>query len=393
MLSLPSLRRLASLAVGAALALPGFGGARAQALSVDAAPLIGAVPHHHRAQGFQNNYLEFEPKGFGDLLRWRIDALREGLPRPPRTVTPMVPADIAFVHANGRAGLRMEPALTWIGHATMLAQFGGINLLTDPMFSERASPVGFIGPKRHVAPGIALAELPHIDVVLISHDHYDHLDDASVRGLNSQPGGPPLFIVPLGVKTWMAKRDIGNVIELDWGQSRRVGAVEIVLTPVQHWSGRGLTDRLATLWGGYAVFAPDLHLFFSGDTGYSKDFTDIRNRFAQRQTTALGGGFDVALIPIGAYGPRWFMASQHVNPAEAVQIHVDLGAKRSVGIHWGIFELTDESLDEPPQEIAQERRARGLTDEAFTVFAVGETRRLPRRGATTAGAGTAVPTP
>jgi N-acyl-phosphatidylethanolamine-hydrolysing phospholipase D len=167
------------------------------------------------------------------------------------------------------------------------------------------------------------------------------------------------------------------VVELDWWQSHRLGDVEIVLTPVQHWSGRGLNDRLKTLWGGYAVFAPDLHLFFTGDTAYSKDFVDIREHFKARQ--AEGGGFDIALIAIGAYEPRWFMASQHVNPAEAMQIHLDVNAKRSVGIHWGTFELTDESLDEPPQQLAEARRAKGLADDAFFVMAVGETRRIPRR--------------
>jgi N-acyl-phosphatidylethanolamine-hydrolysing phospholipase D len=179
----------------------------------------------------------------------------------------------------------------------------------------------------------------------------------------------------------MAERDITNVVELDWWQSHTLtpaaGPVEIVLTPVQHWSGRGLNDRLKTLWGGYAVFAPDLHLFFTGDTAYSKDFVDIREHFKARQ--AEGGGFDIALIAIGAYEPRWFMASQHANPAEAVQIHLDVNAKRSVGIHWGTFELTDESLDEPPQQLAEARRAKGLADDAFFVMAVGETRRIPRR--------------
>jgi len=336
---------------------------------------------HHRPDGFQNNYIEFEPRSFGDLLKWKLAATRDGLPRPPVTPTPRVAPDAGFIQANARAGAMMQPAITWVGHATMLAQLGGLNILTDPVLSERVSPLSFAGPKRAVAPGLALAELPHIDAILISHNHYDHLDDASVRALNGQAGGPPLFVVPLGIKAWMAERDITNVVELDWWQSHTLtsaaGPVEIVLTPVQHWSGRGLNDRLKTLWGGYAVFAPDLHLFFTGDTAYSKDFVDIREHFKARQ--AEGGGFDIALIAIGAYEPRWFMASQHVNPAEAVQIHLDVNAKRSVGIHWGTFELTDESLDEPPQQLAEARRAKGLADDAFFVMAVGETRRIPRR--------------
>ena len=336
---------------------------------------------HHRANGFQNNYLDFEPKGLAALLKWQFDSFRGGLPKPAATPTPRVAPDLALIHANASAGAAMSPALTWVGHATMLAQLGGLNLLTDPVFSERVSPLSFIGPKRQVPPGLTLAQLPHIDVVLISHNHYDHLDDASVRALAAQPGGSPLFVVPLGLKAWMAERGIDHVVELDWWQSHpvasKMGTVDVVLTPVQHWSGRGLTDRLATLWGGYAVFAPDQHLFFSGDTGYSKDFNDIREHFAPRQRE--GGGFDIALIAIGAYEPRWFMSSQHVNPAEAVQIHVDLGAKRSVGVHWGTFELTDESLDTPPRALAEARAAKGLADEQFFVIAVGETRQLARR--------------
>jgi len=335
------------------------------------------VPRHHRADGFQNNYIEFEPKGLGALLKWKLESSREGLPRPPAATTPQVVADLEFIRDNARAGAAMQPTLTWIGHASTLVQLGGLNLLTDPVFSERASPLSFVGPKRAQPPGIALAELPHIDVVLISHNHYDHLDDASVRALNAQAGGPPLFIVPLGNKAWMAERDITNVVELDWWQSHTVGMTEIVLTPVQHWSGRTLNDRLKTLWGGYAVFAPDLHLFFTGDTGYSKDFADIRERFRARE--ADGGGFDLALIAIGAYEPRWFMATQHVNPAEAVQIHLDVNAKCSVGIHWGTFELTDESLDQPPKDLIDARHAKGLADDAFSVMAIGETRRMPRR--------------
>ena len=270
----------------------------------------------------------------------------------------------------------MQPAVTWIGHASALVQAGGINVLTDPVFSERASPLSFIGPRRAQPPGLALAQLPHIDAVLVSHNHYDHLDEASVLALNRQAGGPPLFIVPLGLKAWLAGLGIDNAVELDWWHSQRVGESEVVLTPVQHWSGRGLTDRLATLWGGYAVFSPGFQWYFSGDTGYSKDFADIRQRFASRQQA---GGFDIALLAVGAYEPRWFMASQHVNPTEAVQIHRDLGAKRSLGVHWGTFELTDEPLDQPPRDLATASRAAGLAEGEFFVLAVGETRRLPPR--------------
>ncbi len=334
------------------------------------------------ARKFQNNYLAFEPKGLAAVLKWRLDSAQAGLPPPPTTPTPVVAPDLAFIGANATAKAAMQPAVTWIGHATVLAQLGGINLLTDPHFSQRASPLSFIGPKRHVPPGIALESLPHIDAVLISHNHYDHLDETSVRALAAQPGGSPLFIVPLGLKAWLADCGIANVVELDWWRSHAIegalGPVDIVLTPVQHWSGRGLADRMETLWGGYAVFAPDQHLFFSGDTGYSKDFADIHDRFASRQA-APQPGFDLAVLAIGAYEPRWFMATQHIDPAEAVQIHLDLHARHSLGVHWGTFELTDEALDEPPRRLAQARLDKGVAEEAFFVTAIGQTRRLVPR--------------
>jgi N-acyl-phosphatidylethanolamine-hydrolysing phospholipase D len=339
-------------------------------------PYFDATKLHHRVTGFQNNFVEFEPKRLLTLLRWQIESAAAGLPRPPVQHTPRIAPDLGFIHANAGAGARMEPALTWIGHATVLAQFAGINLLTDPHFGERASPLSFAGPRRALPPGLKLEELPRIDVVVISHNHYDHLDDASVRALNAQAGGPPLFVVPLGVKPWLAERGIGNAVELDWWQSHRVGGVEIFVVPVQHWSGRSLADRMCTLWAGYAVFADDFHLYFAGDTGYSKDFAEVRQRFRSRQGER---GFDAALIPVGAYEPRWFMNDQHVNPAEAVRVHRDLEAQRSLGIHWGTFALTDESLDEPPRELAKARREQGVADDEFFVIAVGETRRLPRR--------------
>jgi N-acyl-phosphatidylethanolamine-hydrolysing phospholipase D len=363
------IRTLASLLLSTALA------ACAQA---PAAP--GTAPHH-RDGHFQNNHLDFEPKGLWALTQWRLKALREGLPKPPQTPTPVVAPDLAFLRANAQAGAAALPTATWIGHATVLVQLptaqGVVHLLTDPIFSERASPLSFIGPKRAQPPGIALNELPHIDLVVVSHNHYDHMDAASLLALNAQAGGPPLFVVPLGNRRWLADAGITNAVELDWWQSHTVGEVRVMLTPVQHWSGRTLSDRLETLWGGYAITSSRFHVFHAGDTGYSADFQATRERLAPLQKD---GGFDLALIPIGAYEPRWFMATQHVNPAEALQIHRDLGAKQSLGMHWGTFELTDESLDEPPRELARVRQAAGLSENDFFLLAVGQTRRFtPRR--------------
>jgi N-acyl-phosphatidylethanolamine-hydrolysing phospholipase D len=347
-----------------------------------------AKPHHTR-EGFRNNYTASVNQGFGALMRWQWEKRQQGLPKPPAAAIPQQTPDLKAVQAYAPAyaasgASAARPAITWVGHATMLVQAGGLNVLTDPVFSKRASPVQFIGPSRAQPPGIALADLPPIDVVVVSHNHYDHLDTDSVQAIaerSAAAGRPTLFLVPLGVKSWFASRGITHVIEMDWWDSHVYRGVEFNFTPVQHWSARSFGDRSQTLWGGYAVFAPDLHWYFSGDTGYSKDFADTRTRFANRQAAGQGGGFDVALIAVGAYEPRWFMSGQHVNPAEAVQIHQDLGAKRSVGVHWGTFELTDEPLDQPPQDLATARAAKGLKDEDFSVMAVGETRFLPPRPA------------
>jgi L-ascorbate metabolism protein UlaG (beta-lactamase superfamily) len=258
--------------------------------------------------------------------------------------------------------------VTWVGHATVLLRVGGRSVLTDPHFSERASPVSFAGPKRVVAPVPALSDLPHIHVVVISHNHYDHLDQESVRTLAEQPGGSPRFYVPLGLKDWFARRGITDVVEMDWWESANFAGLTIDFVPVQHWSKRTLSDENQSLWGGWVIRHPELSFFFAGDTGYSKDFADIGAKF---------GGFDVAAIPIGAYAPRWFMQIMHLDPAEAVQVHRDVKARQSLAIHWGTFaNLTDESLYEPPIKLAEAREKAGLTDEDFFVLRHGETRML-----------------
>jgi N-acyl-phosphatidylethanolamine-hydrolysing phospholipase D len=328
------------------------------------------------ADGRFRNTEAFESRGLADVLRWQWQARREQ--QAPVQPTPTQAVDLDFL-ARNRGGA-VAPAVTWLGHATVLAQFGGVNLLTDPHCSHRASPFTFSGPQRAQPPAIAPAQMPPIDLVLVSHNHYDHLDVATVQALARQAGGPPLFVVPLGLKTWFARRGIAEVVELDWWQTERLRGVELTLTPVRHWSSRTLGDRMATLWGGFAVLAPDMHLYFGGDTGYSpSNFLDTRAHFAERQSAARGGGFDLALLPIGAYEPRWFMAPQHVNPEESVRIHQELGAKRSLGIHWGTFKLTNEPLDEPPRKLAEMLRAAGLTAADFCVTAIGETLRLAPR--------------
>ena len=325
-------------------------------IAIVAAVLAGCVTS---SQGFRNNYPHPEKGGF---WKWKWEQWREGLPRRPEG---------GYRFETAQANLSENPSVTWVGHATVLVRVGGLSVLTDPHFSERASPFTFAGPKRVVPPVPALHELPHIDAVVVSHNHYDHLDLASVAKLAEQPGGSPRFFVPLGLKEWFQRRGIDDVVELDWWESRAFKGLEIHFVPVQHWSKRTLTDENRTLWGGWVLRHPELSFFFAGDTGYSRDFSDIRARF---------GGFDLAAIPIGAYEPRWFMKIMHLDPAEAVQVHRDVNARQSLAIHWGTFEgLTDESLYVPPVRLAQERSKAGLKEEDFFVLKHGETRAMVRR--------------
>jgi L-ascorbate metabolism protein UlaG (beta-lactamase superfamily) len=319
-------------------------------------PYYDPAKPHRAAEGFRNNYPHAEKGGF---WRWQWERLRDGLPQRPEG---------GYRFDTARPELAANPSITWVGHATVLLRVGGMSLLTDPHFSERASPISFLGPKRVVPPVPALHELPHIDAVVISHNHYDHLDQDSVARLAAQPGGSPRFFVPLGLKDWFTRRGVDDVVELDWWESREFRGLKIDFVPVQHWSKRTLADENQSLWGGWVIRHPELSFFFAGDSGYSRDFTDIRARF---------GGFDLAAIPIGAYAPRWFMQIMHLDPAEAVRVHQDVNARRSVAIHWGTFEnLTDESLDEPPLRLAQERKKAGLADDEFVVLHHGETRVL-----------------
>ena len=331
-------------------------------------PYFDASRPHHRPDGFANNYGARGGKPLSALLQWWTERSEAGLPKPPSRhvqgyAFPTVRPDLALLHAN-----RDRVTVTWVSHATVLVQAGGLNILTDPQFSARAFPVQWAGPERKVPLPVRLDELPHIDLVLISHNHYDHLDEASVLALNGQAGGPPLFVVPLGVDLWMQALGVQRVRRFDWWDRVDVEGVEVHMVPAQHWSQRTLVDRNQTLWGGWVVRAPGFTFFFAGDTGYSQDFADIGQRF---------GGVDLALIPVGAYGPRWFMKDQHVDPEEAVRIHQDVRARRSLGIHWGTFELTDESLDEPIGELPAALDRAGVAHDRFVLFRHGETRLWP----------------
>ncbi len=282
------------------------------------------------------------------------------LPSPESFNFPLAKNDPVFLKNN-----RLKTTLTWIGHATMLLQLRGRNILTDPHFSDRASPVQWVGPKRVVPPGLSLEDLPAIDIVVISHDHYDSLDTSSILSLANRPAGDrTTFYVPLGLKAWFNDLGIKRVFELDWWDSRKADNLEIIAVPVHHWSKRILVSRNRTLWAGWVIKAHDFSFFFAGDSGYKPIFKEIGHRL---------GPFDLSAIPIGAYEPRWFMRHHHMSPGEAVQVHLDVGSKKSVGMHWGTFPLTDEPLDEPPKELEKARKSYKLAPDEFVVLKHGET--------------------
>lgn len=314
---------------------------------------------HHAKNGFRNIYLK-EDHGFLDFLKWRWERLWKDIPPADSYDFPLAENDPAFLNSNTD-----RTTLTWIGHATLLLQIGGTNILTDPQFSERASPVGWAGPKRAVPPGIAFEDLPPIDVVIISHDHYDSLDTGTVRRLYERPGGTDTkFFVPLGLKRWFEKKGIGNVFELDWWEEHKSGGLRIIATPMQHWGKRSPFSRNEHLWASWVIIADDFRFYFGGDSGYSPHFRETGERF---------GPFDLSALPIGAYEPRWFMRDHHINPEEAVRAHIDLHSGKSVAMHWGTFMLTDEPLDEPPVMLKQALKEHNIPENDFLVLKHGET--------------------
>jgi N-acyl-phosphatidylethanolamine-hydrolysing phospholipase D len=319
---------------------------------------------HHTANGFKNNY-PHEDIG-GQFFKWQWERLFINTTREPEggwaSVITSVKPELAYLQNN-----RSQRSLTWLGHASVLLQTSGLNVVTDPIFSDRASPVSFAGPRRIIPVAITLDQMPAIDVVVISHNHYDHLDLPSLKAIHARAPGATLFLVPMGLKAWLMAQGLTQVQELDWWQHVDVKGLRIHFVPVQHWSKRTLFDANQSLWGGYVLEDRGWKFFFSGDTGFSHDFKDIGQRL---------GDMDLAALPIGAYAPRWFMKSQHVDPDEAVQIMLDLGAKRAVGVHWGTFILTDEAPTEPPLALAASLQRRGLAPDRFNALAHGQTLRL-----------------
>lgn len=336
-------------------------------LSCSHNPYYNPDKAHHTQSGFKNIDYDDSEKGFWAVVKWRWDRLFKDIPGAD---------DYHFAVDSSQHDLiknnTMQPTLTWIGHATFLIQFHGLNILTDPQFSQRASPVSWAGPQRVVAPGLAIDELPDIDAVIISHDHYDSLDVSSIRELlthNEQR--QMIFLVPLGMKAWFDDFELGaaQVIELDWTQSQVVNGVTFTAEPCQHWGKRTLFDAYERLWASWVIEAQSERIFFAGDSGYARHFKAIGEKY---------GGFQLALLPIGAYEPRWFMKPYHVNPEEAVKIHIDIHSQYSVAMHWGTFILTDESLDEPPVKLALALKKHHIAPSKFEIYRHGETRLLDR---------------
>ena len=249
----------------------------------------------------------------------------------------------------------------FIGHCTLLVEIGGKRILTDPIFSDHASPVPGFGPRRFHPPGIRLTDLPPIDIILITHNHYDHLDDATIRYF----GDRVAYVVPLGLKPWFAARGCSRVTELDWWEAAEYEGLCITATPCQHWSKRTPFDERQSLWAGYAVQFDDLRFLFIGDSGYYEGFKEIGERL---------GPFHVAALPIGAYEPAAIMAEVHMTPEEALQAFEDLGASILVPTHYACFPLTDEDVTEPPRRLFQAWRGRGYDLDHLWLLAPGQYR-------------------
>jgi len=291
--------------------------------------------------------------GLGAVIKWKATSHPVPWPKHVAVAPPAPPG------APAGEGV----AVAWVGHSTVLLRSSACTILTDPVFSPRAGPRPWLGPKRVTDPGIAFGEVPKVDLVLLSHDHYDHCDLPTLRRLARRDS--PVVVAPLGHGSLLRGAGFRAIVELDWWQDHSLaGKADVTLVPALHWCRRTPFHTNNRLWGGFSVRLGGRQVYFAGDSGYRGGyFGEIARRC---------GAPDLALIPIGAYEPRWFMASAHMNPAEAVQVHRELGARRSIGIHWGTFQLTDEGRDDPVRDLAA---ARG--SEAFEVLPFGGSTWVP----------------
>ncbi len=289
-------------------------------------------PAHFDGKRFRNPEGR-QARGLLDVLRWKLKDRPHPSPAFVSDVEPSQPP--AEVKGS-------ELLLTYVNHSTVLLQQDGSNILTDPIWSQRASPFSSIGPRRRRIPGVRKEDLPHINVVLISHNHYDHLDLPTLRWLAAR-SDKTAFIVPLGIAKLLRPKSIASVHELDWGDTWTFGRTAIYSVPALHFSARGPFDRNKTLWCGYVIVAHNRTVYFAADTGFGSHFAQIREAF---------GPPALSLLPIGAYEPRWFMSPIHMSPEEALKAHEILGSKASIGIHQGTFQLADDGLDEATDRLA-----------------------------------------
>jgi L-ascorbate metabolism protein UlaG (beta-lactamase superfamily) len=307
-------------------------------------------PKHFDGKHFYNPDAP-QARGFGDVFRWKLTSRAERSPRFVSDVEQSVPPQ------HVESGLRV----TLVNHSTVLLQQKGWNILTDPIWSERASPVAWAGPRRRRIRGVSWEHLPPIDVVLLSHNHYDHLDLATLRLLMAR--GDSIFVVPMGVAELLRSENVGPVHELDWGESLPVACGTVHCVPALHFSGRRLFDINRTLWCGYVIECEERLIYFAGDTAFGSHFAQIREKL---------GSPDVALLPIGAYQPRWFMSPVHMGPDEAVKAHKILAAGTSIAIHHGTFQLADDGIDTPRRELLA-----CAEHEPFLVLGNGQFAELP----------------
>lgn len=316
-------------------------------------------PAHHTDDGFRN--LHIEPISKGPFTFLKMKYFSDEVFADQAAQAHLVP--IAEPDHRAIVQPQRKPQVTWLGHSTFLIQYRGLNILTDPILSDRASPVSFAGPKRLTAKPIKMEDLPAIDYVVISHNHYDHLDQKTITQLAQQS----VILVPLKLKEWLVDEGLSasHVIEFDWWDRHELPGLVATATPSQHWSARGLFDRYQTLWAAWHLQIDDFTLWFGGDTGYN----DVQFKQVSQRLNPV----DLGLIPIGAYAPRWFMSAQHVNPAEAVKIHQDIAATKSIGMHWGTFQLTSEAIMEPVEHLALALAETGLDVSEFFTLAIGET--------------------
>ncbi|XP_072257816.1 N-acyl-phosphatidylethanolamine-hydrolyzing phospholipase D [Pyxicephalus adspersus] len=320
---------------------------------------------------FVNPWPTWKNPSYYNALKWAItEKNNSNIPHSKEELDRTLPViEPYFVKYPGKIGKTENGIrITWLGHASVMVEMDDLIFLTDPIFSQRASPFSIAGPKRFRGPPCTIEQLPKIDAVVISHTHYDHLDYNTVLGLNQRFGTELRWFVPLGLLNWMQSCGCENVIELDWWEQNCVPGhdeVTFVFTPCQHWCKRTPFDDNKVLWGSWSVLGPSNRFFFAGDTGYCAAFEQIGKRF---------GPFDVAAIPIGAYEPRWFMKCQHVDPEEAVRIHADVRAIKSVAVHWGTFALANEHYLDPPLKLSEALERYGLSQQDFIVLNHGDSK-------------------